>query len=216
MRTYQYAIFDLDGTLLNTIDDLTNSVNFALSEMKYPKRSTKEVASFVGNGVKMLMSRAVPPETARSDFEKTYALFRQHYPENMNNKTQPYPEILPMLAALKDMGIGVAIASNKFQTGVEALSTQYFPNLYIVAQGEDEGIAPKPDPAIICAVMKKLSAKATDTLFIGDSDVDGDTAKNFGLDFLGVGWGLRDKSVLLQHGAIAVVDSPAEVVRYFK
>lgn len=215
MKPYRYAIFDLDGTLLNTADDLADSVNFALQESGFPERSLDEIKRFIGNGVERLVRLSLGKNTSEDQFQAVFSAFRAHYAQNMNNKTGPYPGIVDLLRALTEKGVGISVASNKYQKGVEQLCGIYFQNLYTLALGEREGIARKPDPSIVFAALRAMHAKKEQTLYIGDSEVDGETAKNAGVDFLGVSWGLRKKKILTDGGAIGVADAAAEILRYF-
>lgn len=216
MKQYSAAIFDLDGTLLNTVDDLADSVNHALAKAGYPLRTIAKITAFVGDGVEMLIRRAVPDGTSDEDVRLTLADFSRHYGENMENKTAPYPGVPDMLRQLKALGIPVSIASNKFQAGVAQLAEKYFTGLYTAALGERADVPRKPDSAIIFAALGAMGASVDDALYIGDSDVDAATAKNAGVDFVGVGWGLRDAELLRRCGAICVVDEADELLRFFK
>ena len=215
MGIYRYAIFDLDGTLLDTAQDLADSVNHALELSQYPLRSLDEIKSFVGNGVANLVSLAVPEGTSEPNIGKVLSDFRLHYASNMDNLTKPFPGIIPLLQQLKDAAITVSISSNKFQEGVELLCEKHFPNLYVAAFGEREGIARKPDPAIVYTALQVLDAKPKETLYIGDSEVDAQTAKNAGIDFVGVSWGLRPAQLLRANGALEVVESPHQLAALF-
>ena len=210
--TYDTVLFDLDGTLLNTLDDLTDSVNFALSEGGYPRRTIEEVRSFVGNGVAVLMRRAVPFGTSEQKTKETLEQFRTHYTKNMRNKTKPYNGIEPLLRALKARGIKTAVISNKYHTAVQKLCDELFPQLIDAAFGESETLRPKPAPDIVNAAMHALQTKKETTLYVGDSDTDGETARSAGLFFVGVGWGFRDRDVLEAAGAGAMINEPMELL----
>lgn len=216
MKTYRYAIFDLDGTLLDTSEDLADSVNHALAVFGLKPRTLEEVKQFIGNGVANLISLSAGSGADSSLKEKVLGEFRLHYADNMANKTKPFDGIIPLLETLKQLGVGVAVSSNKFQQGVEELCMKYFPGLYTAAFGEREGIARKPDPAIVFTALGSLGAKPEETLYIGDSEVDGETAKNAGIDFVGVSWGLRPVELLLKSGAEFIVDNPGELRVFFQ
>lgn len=210
--TYDTVLFDLDGTLLNTLDDLADSVNFALRESGYPQRAIDEVRRFIGNGVAALMKRAVPEGTDQAKIDETLECFRAHYSENMRNKTKPYDGIIPLLYALQARGIKTAVISNKYHTAVQNLCDEVFPHLIDAAFGESETLRPKPAPDIVNAAMSALRAKKETTLYVGDSDTDGETACSAGLFFVGVTWGYRDKDVLEAAGAGAIIDEPMELI----
>ena len=215
MKKYRYTVFDLDGTLLDTAEDLADSVNFGLSQLSMPLRSLEEIKLFVGNGVANLIQRAVPEHTGDDEYNKVFSLFREHYAKNMSNKTAPFPGILEVLRKLRDLNVGVCIASNKYQRGVEELCVQFFPGLYTAALGEREGIKRKPDPSIVITAMEEMGSDRDNTLYIGDSEVDGQTAANAGISFVGVSWGLRPAQLLYESGAIAVVDTAEQLLGYF-
>jgi len=215
MKQYKYAIFDLDGTLLDTAEDLADSVNYALSLSGFPTRTLDEVKLFVGNGIANLISRAVPEDINEETIGKVLADFRIHYAGNIANKTKPFDGIIELLEYLKETSIKVAISSNKYQEGVEELCEQYFNGLYTAAFGERQGIPRKPDPGIVFSAISDLDATIEETLYIGDSEVDGQTAKNAGVDFVGVSWGLRPVELLYESGAITVVDNPSQLAAFF-
>lgn len=215
MKQYKYAIFDLDGTLLDTAEDLADSVNYALALHSYPVRTLEEIKLFIGNGVANLISRALPDGISEDKKEKVLADFRLHYADNMANKTKPFDGILSLLTLLKEKNIGVAVSSNKYQKGVEELCERYFPRLYSMALGERVGVERKPNPAIVFSALEELAASPDETIYIGDSEVDGETAKNAGITFVGVSWGLRPTTLLYEAGAITVVDRPEELEVFF-
>jgi len=215
MKPYKYAVFDLDGTILDTAEDLADSVNHALLLHGFPLRSLDEVKLFIGNGVSNLISRAVPEGITDQQFSDVFSAFRNHYATNMINKTAPFPGIKELLLELKKREVKVSIASNKYQKGVEELCERYFPGLYTAAFGEREGVKRKPDPSIIFSAMERMGANAKETIYIGDSEVDSETAKNAGIDFIGVSWGLRPKSLLIDSGAVTVVDNTEQLLEFF-
>lgn len=212
---YSVAVFDLDGTLLNTLDDLKNSVNYALAQMGFPVRSLGEVRAFVGNGVGLLIERAVPPGTDAAKTARCLEIFKAHYADHMEDLTRPYDGILDMLAELKRRGVVVAVVSNKFDTAVKTLCEKYFPGLVDVAAGESETVQRKPAPDAVYAALERCGGKAEVAVYIGDSDVDVLTAQNAGLPFVGVSWGFREPALLRELGAKDVVDDPAELLAYF-
>lgn len=210
--TYDNYIFDLDGTLLNTIDDLAASCNYALRSFGLPQYTVAEVQGFVGNGVRKLMERSVPQGTAHPQFEQIYDCFRQHYLTHNEIHTRPYDGIPEMLDALRAAGKGVAVVSNKFDAATKALVAQYFGQRVQVAIGEHEGIRKKPAPDMVAEAMRLLGCKADDTVYVGDSDVDIDTARNSQLPCISVLWGFRTREFLIAHSATTMVSSPEEIL----
>ena len=213
---YQTVIFDLDGTLLDTLDDLTASVNFALASFSLPVRTREEVRGFVGNGIVNLMQRAIGYKHPK--FEEIFQAFRQHYGEHCKDKTKEYDGITPLLKALKTQGVQTAVVSNKADFAVKALAKEYFPNLLEEAVGENEaaGIAKKPAPDALLAVMKNLNAEKETTVYVGDSEVDIQTAKNAGVDCVSVVWGFKDEAFLMENGATMLVKAPHEILAFCK
>lgn len=210
------VIFDLDGTLLNTLDDLADSTNFALSQFNYPTRTIEEVRQFVGNGVAKLIERAIPEGKNNPNFEKCLAIFKENYAQNMYNKTAPYNGILDMLANLKSKGLKIAVVSNKFDLAVKELCQRYFNGYIDFAAGENEaaGIKKKPAPDTVLEVLKEFNLKPNEAIYVGDSDVDIMTAKNSDMPCISVTWGFRDEKFLLSHGATILIDFPDEIYRH--
>ena len=211
MKKYTTIVFDLDGTLLNTLEDLTNSVNYALSQMDYPVRALDEVRFMVGNGVRTLMERAVPAGICAEAFEKCFALFKEYYDAHCNDNTRPYARIPELLHALKERGYRLAIVSNKIDHAVKALQALYFQDV-TVALGEKENLRRKPAPDMVHAALKELQVPAAEAVYIGDSDVDIQTAVNSGLDCISVSWGFRDTAFLQAHGATTIIRHPEELL----
>lgn len=211
---YNTVIFDLDGTLLNTLDDLCASVNYALEANGYPTRTIEEVRRFLGNGVAMLIERAVPEGTGKSETEKTLAVFKAHYQEHCNDLTAPYDGIMPLLRELKSRGVKLGIASNKIKSAVEKLNEICFDGIIDAAEGVTDGNPTKPDPYMIQNVLRELNTDAEHTLYVGDSQVDVMTAKNAGLNMVTVLWGFRDYEELCEAGAKNFVREPSEILRY--
>ena len=211
MREYNTYIFDLDGTLLDTLEDLAASTNFALRQSGLPEHSIDDVRLFVGNGVRKLMERAVPDGEHHPLFEQTLATFREHYLRHSQDRTQPYPGILPMLERLRSHIKQVAVVSNKFHTATEELCVHYFPALVDVAIGESKEIRKKPAPDTVREALRRLGANPSDAVYIGDSDVDIETAHNSGLPCISVLWGFRDREFLVRHGATDIVERPDEI-----
>nr|QGT49770.1 phosphoglycolate phosphatase [uncultured Candidatus Melainabacteria bacterium] len=207
-------IFDLDGTLLNTLEDLKDSTNFALKTFNYPTRNIEDIRQFVGNGVAKLIERAIPQGKDNPDFEKCLETFKKHYSKNMYNKTAPYPQILETLETLKQKGYKTAVVSNKFDMAVKELCKKYFPNLIDFAAGENEacGIRKKPAPDTIIKTLEEFNLQNNEAIYVGDSDVDIMTAKNSDMPCISVTWGFRDKEFLSNHNAEIIINSPIEII----
>ena len=210
--SYDVYVFDLDGTLLDTLRDLTASVNHALRWAGMPERTIEEVRWFVGNGEKKLMERAVPEGTDNPRFTEVYQEFRDHYLHHGLDTTEPYPGIMEMLRALKDEGKQIAVVSTKFYKATEELCSHFFAGLVDVAIGEREDIRKKPAPDTVEEALRRLKADWSHAVYVGDSDVDIQTAMNSGLPCISVLWGFRDKDFLLAHGATTFVASPHELL----
>ena len=209
------AIFDLDGTLLNTLEDLCDSTNAALEQYGYPTRTIDEVRRFVGNGVKLLMLRALGIEKPEdnAEFEDVFAAFRAHYAEHSNDHTRPYDGVMELMQHLQDAGIEMAIVSNKLDPAVKQLNELYFRQYITVAIGENEaaGVKKKPAPDTVYTALRELGIAAENAVYIGDSEVDLATAKNSGLPCISVTWGFRDRECLTEHGAQIFCDTPEQV-----
>lgn len=211
MHKYKTYIFDLDGTLLSTLADLTASTNYALRTHHMPERSLDEVRRFVGNGVKKLMERAIPDGLNNPLFEETFATFRQHYMQHNLDTTQPYPGIMQLLEQLKAEGKNIAVVSNKFYAATRELCRHFFGDLVPVAIGEREDIRKKPAPDTVIEALRELGVDKEGAVYIGDSDVDIMTAKNSGMPCVSVLWGFRDKEFLLEHGATTLISQPEDM-----
>ncbi len=205
---YQTAVFDLDGTLLDTLEDLYLATNTALERHSLPRRSCDEVRLFVGNGVEMLIRRAVPAGTDEETVLAVLADFKTTYAAICEDHTRPYDGILDMLAALRERGIRVAVVSNKFDAATKKLCKKYFGDLVEIAIGERAGVRKKPAPDTVHEALKELGVTLEGAVYIGDSDVDIQTARNCGMPCISVTWGLRDKDFLIENGAQVLVDSP--------
>ncbi len=211
---YRTVIFDLDGTLLDTLDDLTGAVNHALSTFGLPLRTREEVRAFVGNGIANLIQRAIGFEHEK--FTEILQEFRVFYGEHCKDETKEYAGITPLLKALKARGVKTAVVSNKADFAVKKLAAEYFPALLETAVGENEaaGIAKKPAPDSLFAVMKKLGADRESTVYVGDSEVDVQTANNAGVACISVAWGFKDEEFLRTNGAKTLVHVPEEILRF--
>ena len=213
MKKYSIYVFDLDGTLLDTLGDLAASVNYALRTHGMPEHSIEDVRCFVGNGVRKLMERAVPDGPDNPQFEAVFSIFRAYYMEHAQDATRPYEGIPETLAALKAQGCRLAVVSNKMRKATEELCRHFFPDTIEVAIGEDEaaGIRKKPAPDTVFEALRILGDKG-DAVYVGDSDVDIHTAHNAGIPCISVLWGFRDKDFLLQHGAKTFISAPSELL----
>lgn len=218
----RYVIFDLDGTLLDTLDDLADSMNHVLAANGFPERTVDEVRRFVGNGVKRLVSLAIPAPESGWDFgtetreevtERLFSEMSRYYADHCEEKTKPYDGILSMLAELKEAGIHLAVVSNKIDLAVKELNEKYFGDLLEEAMGEKPGIRRKPAPDMVLAVMKELGADPADTIYVGDSEVDIETARNTGVPCISVTWGFRPEEELIAAGAEHLVRTPEELVK---
>ncbi len=211
---YTTYIFDLDGTLLDTLDDLAESVNYALRTHGMPGHSTDDVRRFVGNGVRKLMERAVPDGADNPLFEEAFATFRQHYMTHSLDTTRPYKGVPETLAALKARGCRLAVVSNKMMAATQSLCSHFFPDTIEVAIGEHEaeGIRKKPAPDTVIAALDALGVGKERAVYVGDSDVDIQTARNSGLPCISVLWGFRDRDFLKQHGAESFISTPSELI----
>ena len=206
----------MDGTLLNTLEDLMISTNYALSQFNYPIHTIEEIRFFVGNGVAKLIERAIPEGLNNPNYEKCLEIFKEHYAKNMYNHTSAYNGIPELLKKLKDRGIKTAVVSNKFDLAVKELSKKYFGDLIDIAIGENEqaGIKKKPAPDTVFEVLNLMDLKSEDAIYIGDSDVDILTAKNSNMPCISVIWGFRYKEFLIKNNATIIVDNPDEILNY--
>ncbi|MEE1063224.1 MAG: HAD-IIIA family hydrolase [Paludibacteraceae bacterium] len=215
MPKYTAIIFDLYGTLMNTLDDLTISTNHALSQMGFPTRTIDEVRQFLGNGVRKLIEMALPEKTTEDTIERTISCFLQHYTLHCKDHSRPYDGILELLSSLKKMGVKMAIVSNKPDVEVKKLNAEHFAEFIDVALGENEksGIPRKPSPAMVYEAMAQLGSEPEKCLYVGDSDVDILTARNAGIDCLSVTWGFKTAEFLSQFGATKMIDAPSQMLK---
>nr|MDD6335470.1 HAD family hydrolase [bacterium] len=202
------VLFDLDGTLLNTLGDLAWATNEALRQQGLPGRTQEEVRAMVGNGVRRLIARAVPEGTPEAVQQAVYEGFLAAYHGHLQVQTAPYPGILPMLAHLKARGMRIGIVSNKIQSAVDGLSAAFFTGLVDCAIGERANVAKKPAPDSVYLALEALGGMDGKAVYIGDSDVDVQTAKNAGLPMIAVTWGFRSRLQLEQAGATRFADTP--------
>ena len=211
---YQTYIFDLDGTLLDTLGDLAASTNYALRTHGMPEHSVDDVRRFVGNGVRKLMERAVPQGADNPAFNEAFTAFREHYMEHALDTTRPYDGILETLKELRRQGCRIAVVSNKMMAATQELCRHFFPDTVEVAIGEHEaeGIRKKPAPDTVIAALRELGVGKEGAVYVGDSEVDIETARNSGLPCISVLWGFRDRDFLLQHGAKTFISTPSELL----
>jgi phosphoglycolate phosphatase len=211
-------IFDLDGTLLNTIDDLAHACNHALMQSGFPTHAIEEYPALVGNGVKNLIRRALPDnERTEENVERVYTAFVPYYDAHNADYTRPYEGIVGLLQNLKKEGHTLAVASNKYQAATEKIVNQLFPSIFDVILGEREGIARKPDPQIVYDIFRMTNHTSNTTssvLYVGDSLVDMETAQNAQLPFIACSWGFVSRQQLLQAGATQIIDHPAELKQF--
>ncbi|MBQ3063742.1 MAG: HAD-IA family hydrolase [Clostridia bacterium] len=212
-KQYKLAIFDLDGTILDTLDDLADSVNAVLVKNGYPTHTREAVCGFVGNGIRLLITRALPQGMDEQTVDAVLADFKTYYTAHCAEKTAPYAGISQLLANLRAAGVLTAVLSNKADFATQALCRDYFAGLLDMVAGEREaeGIPKKPAPDAVFLMMRALGVTAAETVYIGDSEVDVETARNAGVDAILVSWGFRTKEILLGAGATTVVDTPDAV-----
>lgn len=207
------AIFDLDGTLLNTIEDLGYAANHALQAHGYPTHSIASYPFFVGNGVRRLIERVLP-EDARTEatIDRLLITFKEYYNDHNTDYTKPYEGIPELLSLLSSRGVAIAVASNKYQAATEKLISHFFPTLsFIAVEGQKEGVPVKPDPSIVFEILAKAKTPKADTIYIGDSGVDMETARRACVDSVGVTWGFRPEKELVENHADTIVNSPGDI-----
>ncbi len=206
------VIFDLDGTLTDTLQDLGNSVNYALRRMEWPERSLSEVRQFVGNGVRRLVERAVPQGAGEADVETCFSIFQKHYLVHCQDNTRLYPGVAGMLREVRSRGFRTAIVSNKLQAGVDELYQTYFRDVIDVAIGEREGLRRKPAADMVELALEHLAVSRKEAIYVGDSEVDVQMARNAGLPCVAVLWGFRDRDRLVEAGATTFISHPDQLL----
>lgn len=207
MKHYQLVVFDLDGTLLNTLDDLAGSVNYALHTHGFPQHTLEEVRSYIGHGISSLIRNALPAGTDDASHARVLETFKPHYNAHQNDLTAPYPGVCELLESLQQAGIATAVLSNKSHRNVQELCGAHFGKWISLAAGEQEGIPRKPAPDGLLRVMKEMNVSAENTLYVGDGDSDVVTAANAGVDCAAVTWGFRSEEQLRAAGAKNLFDS---------
>ena len=207
------AIFDLDGTLLDTVADLANATNQALTQCGYPTHPTDAYYQFVGNGINKLFFRALPEEArTEENVMRIRSLFVPYYNEHNADDSRPYPGVSELLRTLQAQGVQVAVASNKYQQATAKLVGHFFPDIRFAAvYGQREGVAIKPDPAVVADILNDTGISRADTIYIGDSGVDMQTARNAEVESIGVSWGFRSVEELIDNGAEHIVHHAGEI-----
>lgn len=209
---YDLIIFDMDGTVLDTLKDLTESANYALRVCGFPERTIDEIRSFVGNGIAILIKRCVPEGTGEDERRRVHEAFTEHYTVHCSDYTKPYDGIPELLIKLRKSGCKTAVVSNKADYAVQKLCRQYFPEMFDAAAGEQMPAYPKkPSPELVYMIMDKLGVPKERTVYIGDSDVDIMTARNAGIDCIAVEWGFRSREFLLDNGAEVIVSEVSQL-----
>ena len=210
--SYKTVVFDLDGTLLNTIEDLTDAVNMTMRHYGWPEHTIAQVTTYVGNGVGWLVECAVPGGKTNPLYDEALEIQKQNYAQVCENKTRPYDGIMELISKLRDYGYKLAIVSNKGQEAVEALRKLYFRDVIEVAIGERDGIRRKPAPDTAIEAVRRLNSSIEESVYVGDSEVDLVTARNAGMDCISVSWGFRSRQTLLDNGATIICDTPEQLL----
>ncbi|AUD63213.1 hypothetical protein BK010_06275 [Tenericutes bacterium MO-XQ] len=206
-------IFDMDGTILNTIDDVVASVNYAMRYFNLPEKTVQEVKDGIGRGAINLIEDVVPRGTSEADIYKIYEVYQTYYDQHTNDFTAPYEGILDLLKTLKNNGYKLAVVSNKYRYLVEALNHDIFKDYFDISMGEMDGVPIKPAPDMIHIALKEMNLSKDEVIFIGDSDVDMMTATNANIKSIGVTWGYRSKEVLIKHKADYIIDQPKDIIK---
>lgn len=209
----QLVIFDMDGTILDTLEDLKNSLNFSLKKNGFAPRTLDEVRRFVGNGIRKLVERGVPAAATAEQIDEVFACFNEYYAVHCADHTHAYPGIEELLKRLRAEGVRTAVVSNKSDYAVQSLSKQYFDGLLDSAVGARDGVRKKPSPDSVNEVLKELSVPREAAVYVGDSDVDIATAKNAGMPCISVDWGFRDREFLRENGATQIVSDAEALYR---
>lgn len=212
MSKIDTVIFDMDGTVLNTLEDLTDAVNHVFSKFNLPPRTKDEYRKYFGNGIGYAMRCAAPEGTPDELFDKMIPVFREYYDKHCLDKTRPYGGILELMRSLKDKGYKMAIVSNKIDSAVKELNDRFFSDYVSVAIGEKAKVRRKPAPDTVIAALKELRSERSEAVYIGDSEVDLQTARNAGLPCIAVLWGFRDRDHLTENGAVTFAENPADVL----
>ena len=209
---YELIVFDMDGTILDTLEDLKNSMNHTLKLHNMPERTLDEIRSFVGNGIRKLIERAVMSGTSTEQIDVIHKDFMEHYEIHCADFTRPYDGVNDLIKELRNRGYKTAVVSNKADGAVQDLCVQYFPGLFDLAIGERPEIAKKPAADMVNLALNKLNVSKEKAVYIGDSDVDVATARNSKLDMIAVDWGFRTREFLVEQGAETIVSKPEEIL----
>ena len=213
MKNFKAVIFDLDGTLLNTIDDLSDAVNYMLNEFGYPTHTVEDYKLKVGNGMPKLMERALPiGHKTQEEIDRALSVFMPYYNAHKMDKTAPYEDILKLLTVLKEKNLKIAVVTNKAHSAAVPLVREVFPDVFDCVTGLKDGANAKPAPDSVFETLKTLGVNADESIFVGDSSVDMLTAKNAGCFALGVLWGFRSADELLKNGADRLISKPMELL----
>ena len=216
MKNITTVIFDMDGTVLNTLDDLTVSCNYVLEKFGFPGHTVSEYRRWFGNGIREAFVQALPEGTPESVIDEMLPIYRQHYDKHCLDKTGPYDGILDLMKALSADGFKMAIVSNKIDSAVKELNNRFFSDYVSVAIGEKEGINRKPAPDTVIQALKELGSTKEEAVYVGDSEVDFQTAVNSELPCISVLWGFRDKDYLEEIGATTFAEKPMDVYELLK
>lgn len=209
---YKLAVFDMDGTVLDTLEDLTDAVNYALLKLDMPKRRVEEIKTFVGNGIPKLIERSLPDGFTEQNFKKAYYYFTDYYKYHCKDKTKAYDGVLETIDKLKSLGVKTCVVSNKDDYAARELAELYFPKRFDFVLGRVDGVNKKPAPDMVNIALNYFKVEKSEAVYIGDSDVDYLTAENSSLDFIGVDWGFKGYDFLIKLGAKTVVRYPYEIV----
>ena len=216
MKRYKAIIFDLDGTLLDTLADLAEGTNYALRVNGFPERTIDEIRRFVGNGARKLIERAVPEGQIEAALEQVRQDFDIYYKVHCKDHTGPYPGIMEMLQELVQQGYSLGVVSNKPDFAVQELIPEYFPGIFASVSGERQGVAKKPAPDLIWEAMKNLQADSSNAVYVGDSEVDLEAAANAGIPCISVAWGFKGRRFLEEQHAGTIIEVPAEVFAFLQ
>ncbi len=209
---YALVVFDMDGTILNTLDDLTTSLNHALETCGFAPRTLGEVRLFAGNGVRKLVERGMPQGASAGQTDEVFETFLVHYEAHCADKTRPYDGVAELIRRLREAGCRTAVVSNKVDGAVQELCNAHFAGLFDAAVGERPGMRKKPAPDSVDAVLSQLGVERADAVYVGDSEVDIETAANAGLASVIVDWGFRDRAFLIANGAKNIVSTAQEAL----
>lgn len=211
---YNTVIFDLDGTLLNTLNDLAASVNYSMKSMGFPEHPVDRVRGFIGNGVRILIRRSVPEGITEEEYNNAYELFEKHYAEHCRDLTAPYDGIIEVIKKLRSMGYNVAVVSNKIDFAVQKLCDDFFDGIIDTAVGDSPDTNNKPAPDMVYKAIDKMGVEREKCVYVGDTDVDLETAANAGMDCISVSWGYRSHDELVGYGAKMIADTPEQIFEY--